>query len=1135
MPVRPRPSGFRSAFLCALCFLSGSAFPLFAQDAASEPADTAAAPVPAVQDAPGFDADAMELDIRTSSLLELAAWCRELGLPENGTREDLSKRLREYFKLGSRLVLPGAGSIAGKSSAADRAVVVESAQSSEYFTVEVVDEEYARLRGGVVVSFKDKDATHRIKAREILYNRTRNSIAAKGDVEYEKKSGDSEEFFRGQSLTVDIDNWTGVFLDGVSEKSKSGDDTAYRFSADVISRAPEGVTVLDEATVTTASDSEPYWSMDAKRIWLLPGSEWAVSGALLKVGEIPVLYFPFFYFPGDDLVFHPVLGYREREGAYFQTTTYLFGRPKKTASTEKSIMTMLQGDSDEERRREGLFLRRTGKRAASEDGARLSVLMDAYANLGYYLGLNAYAPKRGALSKAEASLGIAFSRAVYYDSSNDYYSPFTDFSTNESYPEGNWDSSRLFSAPVPFRYRFLSTGSLSGALGTLAWNAPFYSDPYIDQDFLDRSEDMDWMNLIKQGSTTDAESDVDVLGSYEVSLSGTLTPNVKNLNPWINTLSLTTMKSSLAMKTKTDSTLSYPSIDRIFFYPQKLTLFSLSGSVAGTVLGGSSSSAAKPASVAGAVQPADAPTVAPDLGVPRAPWEEKSSDGGGKAEKGGAEAFSPPALTQTFSASKKSASSALQVGYTMTPSVSSDVVFNTDAWDAASDIEWDDIASVLFAAKNTGKISASASLPNDALSASLALNANAAWQSNAYINEESSSYNTEALREAAVERNYSSTYLKTTGELTLSSKPFAQDPVWSATTLGYTLKGSVFDTTFDGTYAAPHWSADFGEWNSTSVSAHEASVGIAALVRDLSQSLKLSASIYPRPSELSASSVVRVWRTTTSASASVVELEDGGTFKPVTITETIDLGNSRSFAQSVVFDPEADEPEFTALSSALSYGAFTASFAAKNAVGYDLDEDSGWYVSDTSLKLRAQTLSLAYKKAQTVPPLWKNRVNFNFSVNSSFSFDFQRYTQSYLSFALSSTVKVNQFLDLTFSSTSKNSVMFRYFQDLPFFDLPLEIPGEKNPIVDLLDSFNFFDDSKRRSSGFKLKSFSLSAKHYLGDWTAELTYGLTPYLDKTTSPYVYKFETEISFLVKWTPVPELKAETSYSNDGFAIE
>ena len=144
-----------------------------------------------------------EMEIRTSSLSELALWCRTLGLSESGTRAELSKRLREYFNLPQPV-----------QNEDRRIITIESAQFSEYFTIGVIDEDYARLSGNVSLRLIDENTTHRITADEILFNRTRNILTARGNVVYEKTDGESTETFRGQNITVDLDNWSSILLDG---------------------------------------------------------------------------------------------------------------------------------------------------------------------------------------------------------------------------------------------------------------------------------------------------------------------------------------------------------------------------------------------------------------------------------------------------------------------------------------------------------------------------------------------------------------------------------------------------------------------------------------------------------------------------------------------------------------------------------------------------------------------------------------------------------------------------------------------------------------------------------------------------------------------------------------------------------
>jgi hypothetical protein len=99
-----------------------------------------------------------------------------------------------------------------------------------------------------------------------------------------------------------------------------------------------------------------------------------------------------------------------------------------------------------------------------------------------------------------------------------------------------------------------------------------------------------------------------------------------------------------------------------------------------------------------------------------------------------------------------------------------------------------------------------------------------------------------------------------------------------------------------------------------------------------------------------------------------------------------------------------------------------------------------------------------------------------------------------------------------------------------FADLPVNYPeGEQNNFfIDLFNSFRFDDIEKRKSSGFKMKSFNLSATHHLGDWNAILGITMSPYLVRNASstPH-YSVNTSFSFLVQWVPISEIKSDIKY--------
>ncbi|MDR0663735.1 MAG: LPS-assembly protein LptD, partial [Spirochaetaceae bacterium] len=380
----------------------------------------------------------MELEIKTSTLFELAEWCRELGLSEGGSRDDLANRLRDH------LGLPRPD---GSAAPTQKTVIIESARTTEYFTLEAVNEEYARLAGGVKLNLNDGTARHSIKAWEIIYNRTRNIISANGDVEYIKEEGDKRETFKGESITINFDTWIGSFIETISERSIAGSETAYRFAGQVISLTDKETTVLTKAHVTNAKTEEPYWSLDAGKLWILPGSDWALFNGILRVGEVPVLWVPFFFFPADEMVIHPALGSRTREGTFFQTTTYILGRPDSSAITQNSITQILGSGEGMERVREGLFLRTTGRKDTSTDKGKISILADVYTNLGFYVGTEISLPKLSFINNFSLSAGLAFTRTIFRSEGGTYV-PYN-IQTNGDWKE-HWDKAYIFGVEVPF-------------------------------------------------------------------------------------------------------------------------------------------------------------------------------------------------------------------------------------------------------------------------------------------------------------------------------------------------------------------------------------------------------------------------------------------------------------------------------------------------------------------------------------------------------------------------------------------------------------------------------------------------------------------------------------------------------------
>ncbi|MDR2782631.1 MAG: LPS-assembly protein LptD, partial [Treponema sp.] len=785
----------------------------------------------------------LEMDIRTSTLTELAVWCRTLGLSEGGSKEELANRLRDYYKLPR----PDGSPAADEKS---KTIVIEAARSAEYFTLEVVDEDYARLKGNVTVSLKDGEAVHRISAGEILYNRTRNWLSASGGVFYEKKEGDDTETFRGDSITVDLDNWETIITNGQSQRTVSSANSAYRFEGTVISIDAEESTVLANAKVTNAKTDEPYWSLYASKMWLLPGSDWAVANMVLRVGEIPVLWLPFFYLPSEEIVFHPVVGVRTREGSFFQTTTYLLGRPKVETSTETSFTTMFGGGSDMEKERKGLFLRSTGKKAVSKNEMRLSLLFDVYANLGAYIGTEMSAPSKGIFGPFELSAGVGFTRNIYNGNT-----PYQN-------REDTWNTdNRIFSLSVPVRYRLKTSGSLSGRYGSFRWNLPFYSDPFVEQDFMDRSETLDWLELLKGASAAEDTTTTDTtLSSYAWTLNSSISPKMPAvLQPYITSFSISSLNSNLAFGRKQSIKITDGvSPNRMFFYPDKWIMYSISSAISGTILALGGTPQARPP-----VQDTEIDYLEGG-GVPISPWETPEKQDAARETLPATELV-PPVLSQTFTL-PVSGKTSFTVDYRLSPTAASELQFAQTQWTEIDDISWEDKASILSTMRGDGSIGFTLAQTGGLYTTSLRFSGTGAWQDYLFLNEEIPAYDTKSERDAAYRRAYQQTQFSTSYEYSAALKPFYLSPIWSNTSFQYSLKGLILKNEFDAqsTIASPEWKRTYGAWEKEKIDFQQFSANINASIMDKIQNFTLTADIPPKDATVTGNATARFWLSETN-------------------------------------------------------------------------------------------------------------------------------------------------------------------------------------------------------------------------------------------------------------------------------
>jgi len=233
----------------------------------------------------------------------------------------------------------------------------------------------------------------------------------------------------------------------------------------------------------------------------------------------------------------------------------------------------------------------------------------------------------------------------------------------------------------------------------------------------------------------------------------------------------------------------------------------------------------------------------------------------------------------------------------------------------------------------------------------------------------------------------------------------------------------------------------------------------------------------------------------------------------------------------MVINPENDI-EVTTIRTSLSIKNFRMEFLAAHVAGYEFDFPTpttpGGWMQTGEPALFPSTLTFTYGHSFSNMELFNNNLILSLNMNTSLKFDLMRHTNSSFDISFGLSLDIPGILKLELSASSVNNVIWRYFKGIPGFEYLTRMYPEgrqNNLFLDLLDSFSLFNGDKLRSTGFKMRSLNLTASHFLGDWTA--TFNLSLYPHRNTAIQRFEIIADISFLVKWTPISEIKTDIGY--------
>ncbi len=1034
-------------------------------------------------------------------------------------------------------------------------VTINSADTSDFKKNDETDEDEIILSGNVSIIIEKDKSKLEITADKINFNRAAQILYATGNVTVvQYKDGSKNQSTTAATVLLNTSSLEGVFDNGRSVQVESDamnlpSGSTMIVASRIFGRDSSGTIAFKNAELTFCDDKDPHWKIKATRIWLLPGGEFAFLNARVHVGKIPVLYLPAFYYPKDELLFNPSFGYDERFGYYFQTTTYLFGRKPLNDSTTSSdsdeslgegIMNFMAPSTLKKQKREGLVLHNLDENYTGDTSNYFKIMADYYANMGLTAGFaGVYNPLSSEyISSIEGSVQLGFTNTVFYK--NGKYLSYSSEGKTER------DKANLLGFETPFRYGIEFETEIKKPF-TLNVSLPIYSDPYWTEDFETRSEYLNWISfLLSETSAADEEDTEDTssqISSFEWTANASYNLPIPYLvQPFISTIAITELSANVSFDSKSrtdsdflaaDSDWQYYTPERSFFYPTQTVPFKIALKFEGTLFEYPFQNYYKPY---------DAPSFPIDLNMPDELKTDKQREDEKVKEEGNDEKKEPKEETDEITFVNRELEPSFnnsitdvegityKLTYSILPQLTTQVNYDSSDLEQASDFKWSNVYSNYYQLKAPTTLTSNFTYRDTFINSKNDLVFNPVYQDHPNLN----GYTTESSKNSVKLSDYSARKMDLTNNNIFSFKPFVYSSVFKDSGFEWNSTIRVVKTEFLGDEKNPEWRyaiADLGDEDY--VTTHTVSAILSAKESDeMSQKITLTSNIKPQLDKYSLNTTFDFPHLTLAAECAIEqESEDSDNYEwePFKQSATLKFfDGDLTFTESFNYDMEEEHSD--SLKLALAWKNLQLSYTMQYTTDYDFDENYGW-VAKEDKKFMPYTINLAYGTTEKKFKYWRNRITWTPTLTTGLVYDCVRPTNSYFRFVPGVVFRIHDAFDLSFSAETQNDVIFRYFQKYTKYkDI---LAGEDNMFKDLWNSFAFWGDdsfydsnqTKRRSSGFKLKSLNISITRNLHDWNMIGTLAFKPRaITDSDGTKIYDYHPYITFAISWHPMPSFRTK-----------
>jgi hypothetical protein len=1021
-----------------------------------------------------------ELDIETATKSGLLAWTQRLGLPHTGSSENMQKMLYTYYGIEEPENKTGINQTDSVTIiSTDNLVLLNT-----YGSIVI-------LSGDVIIEIVEIESEnlYTIKAQQIVLNNSTNIISASGSVDFTRSNSETREkidSFNCSKFSLSFTSWDGIISNMETSSSReniSGEDIIFSLTGDSVYKSSKGALVLNNGIISSAYE-DPHFSIHAGTITFLNEGDWFADQAFLYLGRVPVFYLPVFFYPGVDFYFNPSFGFSADRGAFLNTTTMIFGSLNESAASKAtSFTTFLQAEEQTKsiiNGIQGTLLEMYSPESeilvwANETESYLAVSFDVYEQVGVALGIDAKL--------------------------NNFYI-FQNFNVKTIFAINPESIKPIFRFLVEPEIKVDTSGySISIAL-------PFYSDEQVSRDYMQRKTQFELGDLTGNAQFPTSSN----FDSFIWTLKGSIIPDIASFKPIVEQLVLSNVSSNV----------EWDIIQPYMYEISSIGLLTHSIKISGKLLTGNLTN---------------------DSALNNSDNELTSSSSTGSYEPSLSDlAGHPFVLKQNIVIKPQKADSLKELPLITTPLILTDKIIPL-LKDNEKNIDEIFTYQISYSMKNTGNIDIIFDDGEPQYQKIInRLDSNFLFTGNIFENIIS-------VRNIIKPSSYIQQHNKISDSIINWSSYIDQDRARTKFLLNndltvgipllgisYILKTRLLSYNFiDADYNLSTF-----EWNVDNVLQHTISASLPISI--ISSNFTVSVTLPPDNPQFKPKIDTKIGNLTTSFYTSLSEDSDGvWQYDPLTFRLSYSSPNSPLSGSLIagydysalslpqnIFIPLTLQPNLTLrLSDTIRISQKLFFNFGGNALEQGISRiDMGktyaellFLFDDTAAggsgEIVPAKININSDQTITEFSFWKNRIVLSTDFILNWNYNFQNPSDNLLSVSFKFQIRIEEFIDISIVSKSKNNATHRYLE------------GSLNILEDLLKSFNYFNINDRYDSNFNLSEIEMHITHFMKDWDLNFDYTGKIALN-TDNEYVWS--PLASIYISWKAVPEIDISASIEHD-----